>query len=158
MAGSIDISLSDLMGKFPAQVVSGVFSDDGSGQPGHRLFESISEGRRIADAILLAAWSQEQIETLVQEDAAIRSAVLKLVLAAGMEGRPEWDSEGGYRDRLFKSATTTLDLLVKAQLRSVGEREAGENPHASVGRVTHARDPHSFMFASTRGVPRRGGF
>lgn len=158
MAGAIDISLSDLERKFGSRQVSLTFSDDGSGDPGVRLFDAISSARRIGDAVLLKAWSAEQIETLVSEDSAIRTEILKLVLAEGMLAHLEWEDPNGTRRALRKEALDALDLLVKAELRSRAEAIAGENPHATSIKVRTQRTPHTFVFAPSAAKPNRGGF
>lgn len=159
MAGAIDIALSDLEGRFAANLVRGVFCDNGSGQPGPRLQRSISSGRRIADALLLKAWSETQIETLIAEDEAIRGAVLDLILSEGMAGRMEWDVPGGPRSSLRKNGMETLKLLAEAELRSIAENHgAGTNPHTRRASVRTERNPHTFIFAPSKAQPRRGGF
>lgn len=158
MAGTIDITLADLEGQFNARQVQSVFSDDGSGKPGARLQTAISVARRLADGVMLAAWSEAQIVTLVAEDDAIRSAVLDLVMSEGMKGRLEWDTEGGPRDRLRKAGLENLKLLAQAQLRSVGESKAGVNPHVKAASARTERNPHTFVFAPSKARPVRGGF
>jgi len=116
--------------------------------------------RRLTDAILLKAWTEEQISALVYEDEAIRSQVLSLALSEGMEGRPEWDSGAdSTRERMRKVALANLNLIVEGELRSRGENHgAGRNPHTRVGSVRTERTPHTFIFASTKAQQRRGGF
>jgi hypothetical protein len=153
-----DLTLADLVAKFGSTLVNNVFCDDGSGEPGPRLLPSLRAGRRIGDAVLLTAWTVEQISELVANDDAVRSAMLSLAMSEGMEGRIEWDSDGGPRERMRKAALETLRLLAKAEERSVAERKAGANPHASVGRVNTRTSPNTFVFAPSRSQPRRGGF
>lgn len=153
-----DLTLADLEAKFGPSIVRQVFCDDGSGEPGPRLTSALRSGRRIGDAVLLTAWTLDQINELVANDDAVRSAMLSLALSEGMEGRIEWDSDGGQRERLRKSALETLKLLAKAEERSVAETTAGRNPHSSIGRVNTRTTPNTFVFAPTRSQPRRGGF
>lgn len=155
---SVDLGYGDLVERFGPNLVRQVFCDNGSGTPGPRLFRSLKSGRRIADSVLLAAWSQEQIETLVAEDDAVRGSALDLVLSEGMAGKLEWDVEGGARDRLRKAALENLRMLVKGEQRSTAEKTAGANPHIRAGRVNTQRTPHTFIFAPSRAKPRPGGF
>lgn len=159
MAGAVDISLGDLNDRFTAKYVTQVFCDNGSNQPGSRVYPAISAARRIADAILLKAWTAAQIEILVAEDDAIRAAILDIALSEGMAGRPQWDTPDGPRYRMKKSAIENLSLLAQGHLRSVGEAAgAGRNPHTRSGRVNTERTPHTFVFAPSRSKPTRGGF
>lgn len=159
MTGTVDIYLSDLEEQFDPGLVRQVFCDDGSGVPGPRLFTSCSVARAFADAVLLKAWTLEEIETLILEDPAIKSGVLDLVLAQGMKGRLMWDTKDGPRETFFKSGMNTLNLVVDGQLRSRAEsRGVTKNPHVSMGRVNTQRTPHEFVFAPSRSRPIRGGF
>jgi hypothetical protein len=163
MAGAIDISHADLEARFSALQVKRVFCDNGSNTVnGSRIASAISTARRIADAILLTAWNQQQIETIVAEDDAVRSAILDIALSEGMVGRLEWDSDNGPREKLKKQAVDTLKLLAQCQLRSIAEtRGAGENPHGRMGAVRNDRSAargKDFVFAPSKNNPSRGGF
>jgi hypothetical protein len=159
MAGAVEFTLSDLEAQFDASMVKRVFCDNGNGRVGPRLTSALSVARRVADALLLAAWSQEQIEVLVTEDDAVRSAILDLALSEGMKGKLEWDVAGGVRERMRKAAIENLNLLAQGKLRSVAEAAgAGRNPHTKPGEVNTQRTPHTFIFAPTKARPNRGGF
>jgi len=159
MAGAVEITLQDLDDRFTARMVRSVFCDNGSNTPSaSRLGEALSAGRREADAYLMVAWTPEQIETLIVEDSTIRAAVLDLVMAEGMAGRGEWDSEGGPRDRLEKRASSRLKLLANAEKRSRAEDVAGINPHTTSVKVRTRTNPQTFVFAPSRAKPTRGGF
>lgn len=160
MPGAVELSRTDLEAKYTASYVRSVFGDNGNGRPGPRVETALAVARRLADAVLLKAWNEEQISVLVYQDESIRSQVLSLAMSEGMEGRPEWDNGAdGPRERMRKNALANLELIVKGELRSRGENHgAGTNPHTRLGSVRTERTPHTFVFAGTKSHPRRGGF
>ena len=159
MAGAVELTQADMEARFTARRVKDTFCDNGSNTVGPRLAPALSAGRRIADAILMAAWTPAQIEVLMDEDDAVRNAALDLAMSEGMVGRMEWEVAGGPRETLRKSAIETLKMLAQGQLRSIGEANgAGVNPHLKRASVHTERVPHTFVFASSKALPTRGGF
>lgn len=156
MAGTVDVTYSDLVARFGAELPRQVFCDDGSGTPGPRLTTSLRSGRRLADTVLLKAWTREQIEVLVAEDDAIRGAILDIVISDGMLGRLQWESETGMRVTLRKQGIDTLKMLVSSELESVGSEVAGKRMNTEGVRV--GRVPASFSMAPSKSRPTRGGF
>lgn len=159
MAGAVDLSQSDMEQRFTARRVKDTFCDNGSNVVGPRLFTAISSARRMADAILMAAWTPAQIEVLMAEDDAVRAATLDLAMSEGMVGRLEWEVAGGPRETLRKGAIETLKMLAQAELRSIAENHgAGTNPHLRRASVHTERTPHTYVFAPSQAKPTRGGF
>jgi hypothetical protein len=156
MAGPQYIVQADLEQRFRPDVVKRVFSDDGGGVAGPRLDQSARAASRQADAVLLKAWTVDQVPLLVAEDEAVWSAVCELAMAHGTEGKPEWSGDGAPFEDLRRRALEMLEMLAKAQLRSRGEAVAGANPNVK-GSVSSVESP-AFMFAPSRGRPKPGGF
>lgn len=150
------ITREDLEERYPPQHVRGVFADDGSREPGPRLPVACAVATRLGEAVLLKAWTAEQIRGLVAEDEAIKSAFCKLAMYEGADGKPEWMGEGRPYASLRKNALETLELLVKAELRSRAEATVGANPNRK-GSVSSPDSPQ-FMFAPSKGRPRPGGY
>jgi hypothetical protein len=150
------ITRADLEERFPPQHVRGVFRDDGASEPGPRLAVACAVATRQAEAVLLKAWSLEQMAGLVAEDEAIKSALCDLAMAEGVKGKPEWMGEGRPYATLRKDALTTLEMLAKAELRTRAERTVGANPNrrGNVG----SGDCRAFTFAPARDGSRRGGY
>lgn len=156
MAGAVDITIDDLCRSFNADTVRAVFCDDGTGRPGPRLEESLSIARRLGDAILLKGWSPDQIEILIQEDAAIRALVCRLVIAQGMQGKAEWTGAGAPFENLEARTFQSLERIATGQARSIAE-SAGAGPNPNVA-GSQAPSPPCYTFASSRDRPRRGGY
>lgn len=157
MAGATLITQADLEARYPPKNVRAVWCDDGSGQPGPRLAISLAVASRVASAILLKAWPDPaQHVTLVEEDDAVKDAVCDLAMGHGAKAKPEWSGEGRPYSGLEKAAVDRLELLVKAQLRSVGEVKAGKNPNLQTT-ISSAEDPQ-YMFAPSKGRPNPGGY
>jgi len=156
MAGAVDITYSDLVDRFGSEMCRQVFCDDGSGTPGPRLTASLRSGRRLADTVLLKAWTREQIEVLVAEDDAVRGAILDIAMSEGMMGRLQWESDTGARVTLRKQGIESLKLLVSGELESAASETAG--PRIAKEAVRVARVPVAFSMAPSKARPNRGGF
>ena len=150
------INVSQLNLFFTALLVKQVFTDDGGSQPGPRLDAAVKTASRTADGILLGAgFTEEQIEQLLDEDDALRCAVGKLVMAAGMT-KPEWHrTDSTLRKDYQKEGETYISDVAQTRKRSVGEAVAGKNPiHSS--RITV--ETPQFVFAPQGGRRAPGGF
>lgn len=158
MAGVDYITLEDLEGRFGSRQVLRVFADDGRPSAGPRLGRSITGASRQADAILLGAFSLDQIATLVTEDQAVLDAVCDIAMAEGMKARFEWAGDSTPYTTLASEAKKVLKEVASARLRSAGETVAGANPNARAGLVSTERSPHTFIVAPSRSRPVRGGF
>lgn len=156
MSGPSYIGQPELEAQYTARVVRGMFCDDGSTTPGPRLARCCAAASRQADAILLKAWTSDQIPTLVADDEAVQTAVCRLAMAIGGDGRPEWTGDGAPFNGAAKDARAELELLAKAQLRSRAEATAGSNPNVR-GTVASPETP-AFMFSPSRNRPKPGGF
>lgn len=151
------VSQQDLEESFPPRFVRQVFTDDGK-NPGPRLERAIRVGSQQASQILGKAWRDaEAVVKLVGSDYAARHAVCLLVMAAGLDGRPELYQSNGmtpaadYR----KEARQVLRDIVERRLRSPGEREAGANRNRRARTVVVSP---SFEFAPRNGRNPPGGF
>ncbi len=151
------VTQADVEAFYPPVDVRQLFSDNGSATPGPRLATAITAASARAKSVLLKGWpSEAQVEQLVAADPAAKHAVCRLVMAIGYEGRVAYNGpQGNPAATLEKLAITTLEQLVAAQLRSVGEATAGKNPMYA-DRVT-TPDPN-FIFAPSGGTTPRGGF
>jgi hypothetical protein len=155
MSGAMTLTQSDMELRFGADYVRQVFGDDGSGRAGARLAPSLLVARRTADAILMTAWAADTIEKILDEDDAVRAAVLDLAMSEGMAGRPTWDFTDGPRSSLRKAGIESLKLLADGERRSISETvSAGTNPHTRKAKVNTVER----VFAPTREKPIRGGF
>jgi len=150
------VTQADMEARFPPAHVRRVFSDDGSVTMGPRFDMIVDEASRQGEAILLRAFTRDQIATLVAEDAAVKGAFCKLVLAAGCEGRAEWSGQGAPYTGLYEKARQMLRDIADAELRSPAEAKAGANT-THLPRVQTAESP-AFMYQSTRGNRSGGGF
>lgn len=158
MPGPARITQADLEAIYAPKVVRAVFSDDSSGQPGPRLASCCLVASRRAEAILLRAWSLEQIDVLFEEDEAVKFFTVQLTLAYGAAAKPEWTREGGPYAGLEQTALKALKDLADAQVRSRAETNgAGGNPVLK-GNISTPNGPGNFVFAATRGRPNRGGY
>lgn len=152
----IYVTQADLEARYPPAHVARVFSDNGADRAGSRFATSASVGCRQADAILLKAWSRDELETLVLGDDGILDAVCDLVLAHGMKGKPEWSSgEGTIYANLKRDALASLQLFVTGQQRSRAEADAGANPNIRGRRTVPCPQ---FVFAPSRRNPKPGGY
>lgn len=149
------VTQADVEARFPPSVVRALFCDDGSGTAGPRLVIALDEASRQAEAILLGSWGLDQIALLVQNDAAVKGAICKLVIAIGADGRPEWSGPVAPYATFRKDARQMLTDLQSTALGSRGEEQAGANTvgHAQ---VNNSRSPN-FLFAATKNNPRAGG-
>lgn len=152
------VAQADLVARFGATRVKEVFCDDGGGTVGPRLTTSLAVGSKQAEAELLKAWPSDQIQTLVDGDAAIKAAVCDLVLADGMSARPQWQGEGSPVEGMRKLAIESLRAYAAAEKRTAAEETAGTNPNSRVGVVNVNRRCASFTFAPSASRPVRGGF
>lgn len=150
------VTQADIEARYPADTVRLLWSDKGAGQPGPRLAIAIRVASRMAQAILLKAWSEEQIAELVDKDDAVKDAICDLAVAHGASKKAEWSGQDRPYAGLDKAARDTLELLVKAKLRSVGEKTAGGNPNVK-GSIGSGVDPQ-YMFAPSKKRPYPGGY
>jgi hypothetical protein len=151
------ITQQDLEKRYTPRQVKQLFIDDGSNTPGDRLAEALEEASRQGDAILRRVWtSDEQLDALVETDAAVRGAYCALAMAIGAEAHPEWwaNGEGPYAASA-RRARQTLKDMTDAVTRPRGEIEAGANTLNDVRTVTP--DPQ-FVFAPSGGKNPSGGF
>ncbi len=152
------ITQQDLEKRYTPRQVQRIFTDDGSNTPNaSRLAEALDEASRQADAILRRVWtSDEQLDALVESDAAVRGAYCVFAMAIGAEAHPEWlvDGVGPYAGAAKRARQTLLDMT-DAKLRPRGEIDAGANPLNDVRATTP--DPQ-FVFAPSGGKNPAGGF
>lgn len=150
------VTQADIEARYPPNVTRLLWSDNGAGQPGPRMAIAIRVASRMAEAILLKAWSEEQIAELVARDEAVKDAICDLAVAHGAKAKPEWTGQDRPYAGLEKQARETLELLAKAQLRSVGEKTAGSNPNVK-GSIGSGVEPQ-YMFAPSKKRPYPGGY
>jgi hypothetical protein len=146
---------NDLEEMYGVKPVAELFREPGTNATSVRLQTCCRVGCRKADAYLLKAWTEEQIENLVRTDDAIRSDLCDIIMHEGEKGRPEWRSgtEVTAYEKAATSALKRLKELSEAQQRSVGETQGGGvNPHTRAART----GTQNLIFAPSGGVPKRG--
>lgn len=151
------ITQADLEKRYTPRQVKRVFSDDGSNAPGDRLAEALEEASRQGDAILRRFWTtDEQLDALVQDDAAVRGAYCTFAMAIGAEAHPEWwqNGQGPYTAAVDRARKLLRDMT-DAELRPKGEETAGRNTMHDVR--ANVPEPH-FVFAPSGGQTPGGGF
>lgn len=157
MPGPARIDQSDLEALFPPQHVGSVFCDDRSGKPGPRLANTCLVASRMAESILLRAWSLAQIDVLFAEDEAVKMFTARLAMAVGVAGRPEWSGPGAPYAGLETASLKALKDLADAEVRSRAETQgAGANPRTT-GSMTSPSQPQ-YVFSRDRCSPKRGGY
>lgn len=155
MPGPVLVTQQDLEASYTPRVVRQVFSDDAQQAAGPRLSVACSVASSQATAILLKAWTEEQIVTLVSQDAAVKHAICGLAMAIGAEAKPEWSGEGRPFAGVEERSVKWLKELAGAHIRSRGEANgAGTNP--TIAGRTNKPTPQ-YMFAETKGK-RPGGY
>lgn len=157
MPGPARIDQGDLEANFPPQHVRRIFCDDGSGNPGPRLAKACLRASRRAEAILLRAWTLEQIDVLFAEDDSIVAESCRLAIAFGVDGKTEWSGQGAPYQGAEKAALAALRDLTDAETRSRAESlGAGTNPTIK-GSIGTPREP-AYVFANSINQTRRGGY
>jgi hypothetical protein len=149
------VTQADLEARYTPRVVRQIFSDDGTQNAGPRLAIACETASAQAVALLLKAWSEEQIVTLAFEDPAVKHAICGLAMAIGAAAKPEWSGEGRPYAGLEKQSISWLKELAAAHIRSRGEAQgAGTNP--TIAGRTNKPTPQ-YIFAETKGK-RPGGY
>ncbi len=151
------VDQSDLEQCFSPKLVLQVFVDDGGRQVGPRLQGIIQAASDEAAAILgkVPAWRDPvSLKRFVQEDASARYAVCQLVMALGMNAKPEWYAKDGPSTGWRSEARKVLNDLAQREGRSPAEDIVGTNdvvyPRATINR--------GFEFARRRGREPTSGF
>jgi hypothetical protein len=124
---------------------------------GPRLATACLVASRIAESLLLKAWSLEQIDELFAEDQAIVALTCQIAMGWGTSGRAEWSGQGAPFEGLQKAAEGALDKIAAGAMRSRGESHGAGVNATITGRQDAPPDPQ-FMFAPNRLRPRRGGY
>jgi hypothetical protein len=149
------VTQADLEAHYAPKVVRQVFSDDGTQNAGPRLAVACQTGSAQACALLLPAWTEEQIVTIAAEDPAVKHAICQLVMAIGTEGKPEWSGEGRPYAGLEDRARKWLKDLAAAAIRSRAEAQGAGQNQTIRGRTN--KPTPQYIFAETKGK-RPGGY
>lgn len=155
------VTQSDLEGFFTPRLVRGTFTDDGSSLPGPRLAQALEAGSNLAMADLgvVPAWTTEEaVQAIIDADAGAKLAVCQLVMAIGVEAKPEWGAHSDQNQgaRWASAGHAYLKALVAREKRSPAENqpEVGRNT-VNLPRSVNARQ---FEFARRRDQGSSGGY
>ncbi len=151
------VTLEDVESCFSPKLVQQVFTDDGGRHVGPRFNIACQAGSDEAAGILgkVPGWRDyDSLRRVIEDDASVRYAVCQIVMALGMNAKPEWYGKDGASTTWRTEARKTLNDVAMRNSRSPAESTVAPN-NVVFPKAANARQ---FEFSRRRGRDSSGGF